>query len=179
MLILGILAAIAIPAFFSQRDKSSDADAKATVRTAQTAMETCSVDKGGTYVGCTDVALKAIEPTLPAANAATGVKLAAPTNVTADSYTLVQRRPRATRSRSPVPPAAQSPTPAPLQARADAPRVAAAGSLTGDPSFGSSVPGRQRGGHKPASFRSSGHTDLRSPFQLPIFLKGSAARADG
>ncbi len=34
MLILGILAAIAIPAFFNQRDKGTDAQAKAAVRTA-------------------------------------------------------------------------------------------------------------------------------------------------
>ena len=33
MLILGILAAIAIPAFFNQRDKGTDAQAKAAART--------------------------------------------------------------------------------------------------------------------------------------------------
>ena len=78
MLILGILAAIAIPAFFSQRDKSSDADAKSVVRTAQTAMESCSVDKGGTYTGCDAAALRAIEPTLPTSTATTGVKMTDP-----------------------------------------------------------------------------------------------------
>src|SRR4051794_30225870 len=36
MLILGLLAAIAIPAFFNQRDKAKDADAKTAVRTAET-----------------------------------------------------------------------------------------------------------------------------------------------
>ncbi len=40
MLILGLLAAIAIPAFFNQRDKAKDADAKSAARTAETAMET-------------------------------------------------------------------------------------------------------------------------------------------
>src|SRR5680860_1392508 len=49
MLILGILAAIAIPAFFNQRDKGTDAQAKAGVRTAQTAMETWATDHGGEY----------------------------------------------------------------------------------------------------------------------------------
>ena len=34
MLILGLLAAIAIPSFFNQRDKARDADAKSAVRTA-------------------------------------------------------------------------------------------------------------------------------------------------
>jgi type II secretion system protein G len=49
MLILGILAAIAIPSFFAQRDKAQDADAKAAVRTAQTAMETLATDNDGDY----------------------------------------------------------------------------------------------------------------------------------
>ena len=40
MLILGLLAAIAIPAFFNQRDKARDAEAKTAVRTAETAIET-------------------------------------------------------------------------------------------------------------------------------------------
>ncbi len=51
MLILGILAAIAIPAFFSQRDKGYDSDAKANARTVQTALETWAVDHGGKYSG--------------------------------------------------------------------------------------------------------------------------------
>lgn len=49
MLILGLLAAIAIPSFFNQRDKARDADAKAQVRSAQTAMETWATDNGGSY----------------------------------------------------------------------------------------------------------------------------------
>lgn len=64
MLILGLLAAIAIPSFFNQRDKAKDADAKAATRTAQTAMETFAVDNGGEYTTATDGALKTIEPTL-------------------------------------------------------------------------------------------------------------------
>jgi type IV pilus assembly protein PilA len=64
MLILGLLAAIAIPSFFNQRDKAKDADAKAAARTAQTAMETFGVDNGGKYGTATDTALKNIEPTL-------------------------------------------------------------------------------------------------------------------
>ena len=51
MLILGLLAAIAIPSFFNQRDKARDADAKALARTAQTAAETYATDSGGDYVG--------------------------------------------------------------------------------------------------------------------------------
>jgi type IV pilus assembly protein PilA len=49
MLILGILAAIAIPAFFNQKEKATDASAKAMVRSAETAMETWATDSGGVY----------------------------------------------------------------------------------------------------------------------------------
>src|ERR1051325_4332048 len=64
MLILGILAAIAIPAFFNQREKGTDAQAKSAVRTAETAMETYSTEHGGEYTGATDEALHNIEATL-------------------------------------------------------------------------------------------------------------------
>jgi type IV pilus assembly protein PilA len=67
MLILGLLAAIAIPAFFNQRDKANDADAKATAKTAQIAMETYATDNNGSYAAADVTKLKAIEPTLPAA----------------------------------------------------------------------------------------------------------------
>lgn len=64
MLILGILAAIAIPSFFNQRDKAKDADAKSDSRTAQTALETFATDHGGSYATATVAALQTIEPTL-------------------------------------------------------------------------------------------------------------------
>ncbi len=64
MLILGILAAIAIPSFFNQRDKGTDAQAKAAARTAQTAIETYATDHAGSYDGATADDLKAIEPSL-------------------------------------------------------------------------------------------------------------------
>ncbi len=64
MLILGILAAIAIPAFFNQRDKAKDASAKSMARTAETAMETYATDHSGVYTGVTPAALNAIEDTV-------------------------------------------------------------------------------------------------------------------
>jgi type IV pilus assembly protein PilA len=64
MLILGILAAIAIPAFLNQREKANDADAKADVNTAQQAMETFQTDHAGSYVGADVAALRGIEPAL-------------------------------------------------------------------------------------------------------------------
>jgi type IV pilus assembly protein PilA len=75
MLILGILAAIALPAFFNQKSKANDAKAKENAHSAQVAMETCSTENStGTYVGCTATALATIEPTLPPTTG-TGEKL--------------------------------------------------------------------------------------------------------
>ncbi len=64
ILIIGILAAIALPAFLNQRQKGQDAEAKSAVRTAATAMETCSTDNNGSYLGCTADELKKVEPSL-------------------------------------------------------------------------------------------------------------------
>jgi len=64
MLILGILAAIAIPAFFNQREKATDAQAKSAARTAETAMETYATEHGGSYANATPSILHSIEPTL-------------------------------------------------------------------------------------------------------------------
>jgi type IV pilus assembly protein PilA len=63
ILIIGILAAIAIPAFLNQRGKAYDASAKSQVRTAQTAMETYATDNNGGYAA-TLSNLVSIEPTL-------------------------------------------------------------------------------------------------------------------
>jgi type IV pilus assembly protein PilA len=72
MLILGLLAAIAIPAFFNQRNKAKDASAKEAARTAETAMETYATDNGGVYnsqaAAQTVASLKNIESTLTGAN---------------------------------------------------------------------------------------------------------------
>ena len=68
MLILGILAAIALPAFFNQKSKASDAKAKENLHSAQVAMETCATDNNGVYseTACLQANLNAIEPTIPA-----------------------------------------------------------------------------------------------------------------
>src|ERR1700710_948023 len=52
ILIIGILAAIALPAFLNQREKAQDSGAKSDVRTAQTAMETWYTDHQS-YAGIT------------------------------------------------------------------------------------------------------------------------------
>ena len=89
MLILGLLAAIAIPSFFNQRDKARDADAKEQVRTAQTAIETYATDNGGSYAGANNTvgdpdSLQAIEEVLNDANLQ-------PVTATDDTYTVTVR----------------------------------------------------------------------------------------
>src|ERR1700704_526262 len=64
ILIIGILAAIAIPSFIGQKSKANDASAKTQARTLQTAMETAATDANGSYVGVTIERLKEVEPTL-------------------------------------------------------------------------------------------------------------------
>jgi len=83
MLILGILAAIALPAFFNQKDKAGDAKAKETAHSAQVAMETCATDNNNDYRPCDDLTVLAnIEPTL------TGEPVTFPVAATVDSYSL-------------------------------------------------------------------------------------------
>jgi type IV pilus assembly protein PilA len=53
ILIIGILAAIALPAFLGQQKKGQDASAKSDVRNAVSQMESCFTDNQ-TYAGCPD-----------------------------------------------------------------------------------------------------------------------------
>src|SRR5882757_10426697 len=71
MLILGILAAIALPAFFNQRDKAGDSKAKENAHSAQVAIETFSTEHGGSYAEATVAKLQVIEPTIKAGELAT------------------------------------------------------------------------------------------------------------
>lgn len=82
ILIIGILAAIAIPSFLNQKSKANDASAKVQARTAETAAETFSTDNNGEYKGMTLAALQAVEPTL---NEVTSAKLSVGA-VSATSY---------------------------------------------------------------------------------------------
>jgi type IV pilus assembly protein PilA len=88
MLILGLLAAIAIPAFFNQRTKAQDTSAKSTAKTAQTALETYSTDNNGSYAGATRDSLKNIEPTLSSASSGTNAMTTLTTNSSAYTITV-------------------------------------------------------------------------------------------
>ena len=115
ILIIGILAAIAIPAFLNQRNKAYDSAAKSNVRTAATAEETYATDNNGSYSA--DVTgkgksgpLTTIEPslandpgvtaTLPAGGGYQLVSSSGGANSV--TYTLVQLNGTVTRTCAPV-----------------------------------------------------------------------------
>ena len=76
MLIIGILAAIALPVFLNQQQKSQDAESKSAARNLVSHIESCAADTGGQYGGCDTKA------ELDATVGATGLDLVAatPTN---------------------------------------------------------------------------------------------------
>ncbi len=65
ILIIGILAAIAIPAFLNQKSKAQDASAKELARTAETTAETYATDHEGEYKGLTAEEIHKYEKTIP------------------------------------------------------------------------------------------------------------------
>jgi type IV pilus assembly protein PilA len=67
VLIIGILAAIAIPSFLSQKGKAVDASAKEVARTGYEAAETYSTDHSGGYGGMEPSLLHEYEPVLQVA----------------------------------------------------------------------------------------------------------------
>jgi type IV pilus assembly protein PilA len=98
ILIIGILAAIAIPSFLNQKGKASDASAKELAHTAQVAIETCATDNSGQYAAnCgTATKLQGYEATIQVGSGIPGnAYLASATGVTApatgqpgNSYTV-------------------------------------------------------------------------------------------
>jgi type IV pilus assembly protein PilA len=82
ILIIGILAAIAIPSLLNQKSKANDAAAKVQARTAETAAEAYSTDHSGEYTGMEIKELQKLEPTLAQT---TNAKLSVGT-VTANAY---------------------------------------------------------------------------------------------
>lgn len=67
ILIIGILAAIAIPSFLNQKSKANDAQAKELVHSAQTAIETIATDYNGSYKETTKARINEYEKSIPVA----------------------------------------------------------------------------------------------------------------
>ncbi len=67
ILIIGVLAAIAIPTFLSQKNKATDASAKEMARSASQASETYATDHSGSYTGLEPKVLHEYEPAIQTA----------------------------------------------------------------------------------------------------------------
>ena len=67
ILIIGILAAIAIPSLLSQKTKAYDASAKSLAQSAQTTAETISTDNGGSYATVEPATINEYEKNIPIA----------------------------------------------------------------------------------------------------------------
>ena len=65
ILIIGILAAIAIPSFLNQKSKADDAQAKELARTAQTTIESIATDSNGKYTEVTKTKVNEYEKSIP------------------------------------------------------------------------------------------------------------------
>jgi type IV pilus assembly protein PilA len=86
ILIIGILAAIAIPAFLSQKSKAVDSGAKTLVTTAETTAEAYSTDHGGSYTGFSTTEAQSYEKSINLTNA-TEAKLIKATSIeTGEGY---------------------------------------------------------------------------------------------
>ena len=93
VIIIGILAAIAIPSFLGQRSKAQDASAKSLVRNAQSTMESYFVDSQS-YTGATTTTLGALETniTWQGTIASTAVnEVGISVNAGGDGYTLMSK----------------------------------------------------------------------------------------
>jgi type IV pilus assembly protein PilA len=82
ILIIGILAAIALPAFLNQRAKAQDTEAKTAARTAQTALETFYTDNQDYDTNLAGI--QAIEPALNEGVAQAGLAV----NAAGQGYTV-------------------------------------------------------------------------------------------
>jgi type IV pilus assembly protein PilA len=99
ILIIGILAAVAIPAFLSQKTKGQDANVKSDINSAQTAEESYNTNAGVTaYTNASGTTtanlLLAVEPTLAGAfTTGTGKEAMAVTAASASGYLITATDP--------------------------------------------------------------------------------------
>ena len=87
IMIIGVLAAIAIPAFVVSRAKADDVPAKDLLHTAEIATETAAQDAGGSYANISAALLRSYEPTIVTAKAKANAYLNLAKG-TASTYTL-------------------------------------------------------------------------------------------
>ena len=87
MLIIGVLAAIAIPLFLGTTNKATDVQAKELVRNAETATESYASDHGGAYTNLSPAGVAAEEPTIATVASTRHAYLSAATG-SENGYTL-------------------------------------------------------------------------------------------
>lgn len=89
ILIIGVLAAIAIPSFLNQTSKAYDASAKDLAHTAQVAVETYATDHSGNYTGVTAALLPNYDATIQtSSNGGANAYVVSVTNATNTTYTV-------------------------------------------------------------------------------------------
>ena len=87
ILIIGILAAIAIPTFIGQKSKANDSAAESLARNAATAMETYATNNNGSYASVDITQLNSITPALNLSTTNNQAYLASASG-TASNYTI-------------------------------------------------------------------------------------------
>ena len=107
ILIIGILAAVAIPTFLNQRGKAYDSNAQSMVKSMQIAEETYATSNNGTYTNSLtsleniDPSIKdgsAATPNSPTGASSTGYTVSATALNTGDSFTIAENSGNATDS---------------------------------------------------------------------------------
>ena len=94
ILIIGILAAIAIPSFLSQKSKATASQAKELARTAETTAETYATDHNGIYTGLEPKVLHEYESTINTTVSTNNAYLsAATTSEEGKSYVVTVKSP--------------------------------------------------------------------------------------
>jgi type IV pilus assembly protein PilA len=92
VLVIGILAAIAIPMFLGDSGRAKDAQAKELARTAQTSAETISTENSGTYALVSPPELNRVEQTIPIVASTSEAYLSAASG-TQDEYSVTATAP--------------------------------------------------------------------------------------
>jgi type IV pilus assembly protein PilA len=92
VLIIGILAAIAIPSFLTQKKKADDAQAISLARNSETAMESFGTSNQGSYSGATASSLNSIEPAINVTSSTSNAYVSSVV-AGANNYTLIVASP--------------------------------------------------------------------------------------
>ncbi len=93
VLVIGALAAIAIPSFISQKSKATDVSAKAVAHAAALTAETYATDHGGEYSGMTVAEIHTYEPTIQTTSGKGNGWLSSVSVPAANEYTVTASTP--------------------------------------------------------------------------------------